>query len=329
MTIFLSTLSLRRATWAKALFRYLGIDFYPRSPCGERPGPRPFSGTWALISIHALLAESDPRAWPASSPRPYFYPRSPCGERPHIRSTLPGRPCISIHALLAESDTGLGVGLYLVTISIHALLAESDIALFDFPIVPAISIHALLAESDGSHHRSSGPLERFLSTLSLRRATMTSSHPQRADSHFYPRSPCGERQNARPDIRQPYVISIHALLAESDCVFTLPLVLISLFLSTLSLRRATDCGQYYIRAREISIHALLAESDPYTMTTTICIVSFLSTLSLRRATSSKSSAKSTPEISIHALLAESDNIIDSNCYFFHDFYPRSPCGERR
>ena len=34
-----------------------------------------------------------------------------------------------------------------------------------------------------------------------------------------------------------------------------------LFLSTLSLRRATGYGQYCIRAREISIHALLAESD--------------------------------------------------------------------
>ena len=33
---------------------------------------------------------------------------------------------------------------------------------------------------------------------------------------FYPRSPCGERRNAHPDIRQPCAISIHALLAESD-----------------------------------------------------------------------------------------------------------------
>ena len=34
------------------------LNFYPRSPCGERP-----------------------RDCPASSPRQYFYPRSPCGER--------------------------------------------------------------------------------------------------------------------------------------------------------------------------------------------------------------------------------------------------------
>ena len=34
---FLSTLSLRRATRAQARLRCRRIDFYPRSPCGERP----------------------------------------------------------------------------------------------------------------------------------------------------------------------------------------------------------------------------------------------------------------------------------------------------
>ena len=56
---FLSTLSLRRAT-AYNLDSVLEIcDFYPRSPCGERP---PGTGRRAAYG--------------------YFYPRSPCGERP-------------------------------------------------------------------------------------------------------------------------------------------------------------------------------------------------------------------------------------------------------
>ena len=56
-----------------------------------------------------------------------------------------------------------------------------------------------------------------------------------------------------------------------------------IFLSTLSLRRATGCGQYCIRARAISIHALLAESDwPGLLARPFFL------------------------ISIHALLAESD-----------------------
>ena len=56
--------------------------------------------------------------------------------------------------------------------------------------------------------------------------------------HFYPRSPCGER-----------LIAFAAWLAEC------------LFLSTLSLRRATRCQRCVQTARNISIHALLAESD--------------------------------------------------------------------
>ena len=34
-----------------------------------------------IISIHALLAESDKWTAPTILPQPYFYPRSPCGER--------------------------------------------------------------------------------------------------------------------------------------------------------------------------------------------------------------------------------------------------------
>ena len=64
---FLSTLSLRRATSKKYRVYYL-----------------------TLISIHALLAESD--LLMLSSPEScfYFYPRSPCGER--RRNTPPPRP---------------------------------------------------------------------------------------------------------------------------------------------------------------------------------------------------------------------------------------------
>ena len=59
-------------------------NFYPRSPCGERPAIDVFLAVWAIISIHALLAESDNSAYGA----------------------LDGAS-ISIHALLAESDDSL------------------------------------------------------------------------------------------------------------------------------------------------------------------------------------------------------------------------------
>ena len=56
------------------------------------------------------------------------------------------------------------------------------------------------------------------------------------------------------------------------------------FLSTLSLRRATNGHQGAGQAVLISIHALLAESDGISLTLIIEFLGFLSTLSLRRAT---------------------------------------------
>ena len=123
-----------------------------------------------------------------------------------------------------------------------------------------ISIHALLAESDEPATRRHDKNNVFLSTLSLRRATgkgqssgagiSISIHALLAESdslhsiscmiltHFYPRSPCGERQ-ATPLISIPKPG----------------------FLSTLSLRRATLVRMLNSPHSKISIHALLAESD--------------------------------------------------------------------
>ena len=57
-----------------------------------------------------------------------------------------------------------------------------------------------------------------------------------------------------------------------------------LFLSTLSLRRATLRARLERQHLPISIHALLAESDVYDGSMTLADREFLSTLSLRRAT---------------------------------------------
>ena len=123
------------------------------------------------ISIHALLAESDTTPTYTVSIALHFYPRSPCGERPYITTTT------------------------ICTVS-------------------------------------------FLSTLSLRRATCDSSQKRHPPHNFYPRSPCGERRDFLYSTMSS-AISIHALLAESDahCVYRAPGGI--LFLSTLSLRRAT------------------------------------------------------------------------------------------
>ena len=164
---------------------------------------------------------------------------------------------------LRRATGGYGCAYLYLIISIHALLAESDGmtefigALFD------ISIHALLAESDLPVFLSGFWAYLFLSTLSLRRAThciwiLCRQHPD-----FYPRSPCGERRGSSSKSTRCLRISIHALLAESDpagnggsgsiTAISIHALLAesdtkdkkykikkAIFLSTLSLRRATS-----------------------------------------------------------------------------------------
>ena len=103
-----------------------------------------------------------------------FYPRSPCGERRNKRPTghqlvkhfYPRSPCGErlCHRLHLQE---------ILDISIHALLAESDKSNQSRRGIPClISIHALLAESDSGAGLLYGAALLFLSTLSLRRATL-------------------------------------------------------------------------------------------------------------------------------------------------------------
>ena len=132
------------------------LNFYPRSPCGERLINSRFLFRLLIISIHALLAESDQSSAKSTPEEAYFYPRSPCGERQRANSLPNAPPQISIHALLAESD--------IIKISFLSRLLK-------------ISIHALLAESDYSTQKKNQPGKSFLSTLSLRRATPQAIYP--------------------------------------------------------------------------------------------------------------------------------------------------------
>ena len=170
------------------------VYFYPRSPCGERLKTpcvklsiEEFLSTLSLrrathhksdqwkyhntISIHALLAESDPGS-----------------------SLYHGHNSISIHALLAESDSRNGQNInrehtFLSTLSLRRATCLPGF----WRITPEISIHALLAESDirngflfnliiyfyprspCGERRNTSFIQvnntPFLSTLSLRRAT--------------------------------------------------------------------------------------------------------------------------------------------------------------
>ena len=190
---FLSTLSLRRATLRQ-------ID---RKPNGK-------------ISIHALLAESDDGLRLPYHQGGNFYPRSPCGERRRSFRALtdahwyfyPRSPC-GERRCDGRPQSGW------TDISIHALLAESDVQRGPWP------------------HQG---------------------------GHFYPRSPCGERPAGNKAGAESFK-----------------------FLSTLSLRRATQC-RTFANGMYGFLSTLSLRRATYGWSWYDDFTEFLSTLSWRRAT---------------------------------------------
>ena len=149
-----------------------------------------------LISIHALLAESDWGTMLHTAQFPVFQSTL------SLRRATPGgyiaaiTEVISIHALLAESDiSSSSPSSRSMSISIHALLAESD-------------FHSSNLESSSFNFNPRSPCGERRFYIPIHQARMI---------HFNPRSPCGERRARRVTMPRGILISIHALLAESDC----------------------------------------------------------------------------------------------------------------
>ena len=104
--------------------------------------------------------------------------------------------------------------------------------------------------------------------------------------------------------------------------------LFCVFLSTLSLRRATFEFNAVSAHITISIHALLAESDFNSTRVGVSGTLFLSTLSLRRATLfAKRFSNSLKFLSTLSLRRATGTLSDTSDVTAN-FYPRSPCGER-
>ena len=147
-----------------------GKDFYPRSPCGERQGTQLTVADVYKISIHALLAESDLFLRFGPMTRRYFYPRSPCGERPQRTYQQDAKreflSTLSLRRATELIHKRCKFNRFLSTLSLRRATRQSRSG----HNVNRISIHALLAESDSP-------------------ASVTPA----ASRNFYPRSPCGER----------------------------------------------------------------------------------------------------------------------------------------
>ena len=238
--LFLSTLSLRRATFVHAVRQHQLVNFYPRSPCGERLEHLSDCVCLCLISIHALLAESDHGLLHHMRQAKYFYPRSPCGERHRNIADAVQHIQISIHALLAESDRAESSKTALpVYISIHALLAESDTE----PLFIPAGVYNFYPRSPCGERPvfafGMPTSVSFLSTLSLRRATLAWSPPACTDMIFLSTLSLRRATLIVVLLCHHISISIHALLAESDVAQCIAVMHDAKFLSTLSLRRAT------------------------------------------------------------------------------------------
>ena len=170
--VFLSTLSLRRATQYTHLWPVLLDYFYPRSPCGER---RRSAGTARRFR--------------------YFYPRSPCGERLtssyKVLLAMPFLSTLSLRRATAILAYSILLMLFLSTLSLRRATRESDTE----ERSQGISIHALLAESDSSkthdRHKTAISIHALLAESDQRRYKLGWFQ-----YHFYPRSPCGERLSA-------------------------------------------------------------------------------------------------------------------------------------
>ena len=190
--LFLSTLSLRRATKARpklpkqiriSIHALLAesdgritsngtkkLNFYPRSPCGER---------------HPSLSDT--------AQHTYFYPRSPCGERltPNLRVSIilyfyPRSPCgerrIDWYA------TG-GIMKFLSTLSLRRATLQIFVISITLTFLSTLSLRRATVRRRGSGQPGGISIHALLAE-SDRRAGASTGH----NLHFYPRSPCGERR---------------------------------------------------------------------------------------------------------------------------------------
>ena len=196
---FLSTLSLRRATGILAISLRIVFAEFLSTLSLRRATAFSFALLYSTtISIHALLAESDPRSSPSASMRALFL--STLSLR-RATSKLHKNICVwgflstlSLRRATTTATHTTTASKFLSTLSLRRATAADAEA--NAAADAQISIHALLAESDDQLKAKQQELTAFLSTLSLRRATSSRRKYRRTNPYFYPRSPCGERRSS-------------------------------------------------------------------------------------------------------------------------------------
>ena len=146
-----------------------------------------------------------------------FYPRSPCGER-HKSNKLAEKKLVFLSTLSLRRAT------ISIVLSIQPTKFLSTLSLRRATIIRFCRLHQKYP---------------FLSTLSLRRATINTYHRIFGEGISIHALLAESDSRLFVWIAKRALISIHALLAESDCPMLKNSASVTLFLSTLSLRRAT------------------------------------------------------------------------------------------
>ena len=192
------------------------LYFYPRSPCGERPS---FAGLckthFPFLSTLSLRRATVPNRNISTSYND-FYPRSPCGER-QPRQTRHCKKLRFLSTLSLRRATARSGSSTMINPDFYprSPCGERQYSprfaawgCFDFyprspcgerPWNPGPIVRCARFLSTLSLRRATGQQNRplrhsgFLSTLSLRRATAQAQTGAQVSQYFYPRSPCGER----------------------------------------------------------------------------------------------------------------------------------------
>ena len=238
-------------------------DFYPRPPYGGRLLLRKFAdilhsrflstpsvrratfvrlmlGFFVVISIHALRTEGDAPELGPYGPEARQFLSTPSVRRATVMLTgawaeglnFYPRPPYGGRQLYPVQDLWRAV--FLSTPSVRRATVKPAAG----RILRVISIHALRTEGDRSM-----------------------SHPARSLEYFYPRPPYGGRRCLFYTLVPSHDISIHALRTEGDDGRLAQTGGQLAFLSTPSVRRATQSGLCLSVISIISIHALRTEGD--------------------------------------------------------------------
>ena len=352
--------------------RYWYLDFYPRSPrgerralcCGQRLDSLKFLSTLPArgatieradysrsyqISIHAPREGSDPALGLPSYRLLNFYPRSPRGERPSGTSALHGT-LEFLSTLPARGATGdKRVYFQKRPISIHAPREGSDVMFGTATRRFYRFLSTLPARGATDPPNDAGYIEIFLSTLPARGATLRMWWIWRKNSISIhaPREGSDHGTPPTPPRRATFLSTLPARGATSCAVNVYPH---GGFLSTLPARGATwelsDRERqivaisihapregsdlfpaFFHRIADISIHAPREGSDRGLQAGN---VQTQISIHAPREGSDRSShwGPRSSMISIHAPREGSDMVRRQRRRAGQHFYPRSPRGER-